>query len=257
MSNIHSTAIIDPGAIIGKGTRIGPYCIVGPDVVLGEECLLHNHVTIAGPTRIGRHNEFYSYGSIGQQTQDLKYSAEPTYLEIGDSNCFREFVTINRATEQHGITKIGHHGNFLAYTHIGHNCLIGDNVIFSNNATLGGHVTVEDYVVIGGFGGIHQFCRIGQYAMIGGITKIVKDVPSFMIADGNPAEIRGVNQIGLERHGFLTQDIRDLRDAYKIIYRGSLNTAQAVEALQEKYRTSGLVQELLKFVIASKRGIVR
>jgi UDP-N-acetylglucosamine acyltransferase len=257
MKGIHPTAIIDPSAVIGSGTKIGPYSVVGAGVVLGEHCVLHNHVTITGPTRIGSHNEFYPYGSIGQKTQDLKYAGEPTFLEIGDHNCFREFVTINRATEAHAITKIGHHGNFLAYTHIGHDCLIGDHVIFSNNATLGGHVIVEDYVVIGGFGGIHQFCRIGQHAMIGGITKIVQDVPSFMIADGNPAKIRGINQTGLERRGVGASDIRELWDAYKMIYRKALNTAQAVEALQKKYPESPLVQELLVFIAASKRGIVR
>ena len=257
MHQIDPTAIIDPSAEIGDGTRIGPYCVIGAGVVLGENCTLHNHVTIAGPTTIGAHNEFYPYSSIGQRTQDLKYVGEPTFLEIGDHNCFREFITVSRATEAHGITKIGHYGNFLAYTHIGHDCRIGDHVIFSNNATLGGHVTVEDHVVIGGLSGIHQFCRIGQYAMVGGFTKIVQNVPSFMIADGNPAEVRGINQIGLERHGISASDIRDLRDAYKIIYRGSLNTAQALEALQEKHRESHLVKQLISFISASKRGIVR
>ncbi|MFZ4115904.1 MAG: acyl-ACP--UDP-N-acetylglucosamine O-acyltransferase [Chthoniobacterales bacterium] len=257
MPDIHSTAIIDPTAEIGEGTYIGPYSIIGAGVVLGENCRVHHHVTLTGPTKIGLHNEFYPYSSIGGRTQDLKYREEPTFLEIGDHNCFREFVTVNRATAPHGITRIGHYGNFLAYAHIAHDCVVGNHVIFSNNGTLAGHVVVEDDVVIGGLSAVHQFCRIGAHAIIGGCTKIVQDVPSFMIADGNPAEVRGVNQIGLERHGMSTSEIRDLRDAYKIIYRGSLNTAQAVEALQEKYPESSLVQQLIAFITCSKRGIVR
>lgn len=257
MSDIHETAIIDPKASIGKGTKIGPYCVIGAEVVLGEYCLLHNHVTIAGPTTIGDHNIFYPYGSIGGRSQDLKYSGEPTFLEIGNHNSFREFVTINRATAPHERTKIGHYGNFLAYTHIGHDCLVGDHVIFSNNTTLGGHVVVEDHVVIGGLSGVHQFCRIGEYAMIGGITKIVQDVPSFMIADGNPAAVRGVNQTGLERAHFEPSDIRMLRHAYKIIFREKRNTTQALELLQEKYPEVLVIKKLVEFITTTKRGIVK
>lgn len=257
MSDIHPTAIIDSSAHIGQGTTIGAYCIIGAGVVLGENCKLHNHVTIAGPTKIGDENEFYPYGSIGQKTQDLKYRGEPTFLEIGDHNCFREFVTIHRSTTKDGLTKIGHHGNFLAYSHIAHDCIVGNHVIFSNNGTLAGHVTVEDYAVIGGLSGVHQFCRIGRHAIIGGCTKIVQDVPSFMIVDGNPAAVRGINHIGLERHHFSSGEIRDLREAYKIIYRSGLNTSQALDAVREKYTTSLLIEELLAFVDTSKRGIVK
>ena len=257
MSSIHSTAIIDSSAKIGSGTRVGPYCVIGSGVVIGEHCTLHNHVTIAGSTTIGAHNEFYPFSSIGQQTQDLKYAEEPTFLEIGHHNCFRECVTVNRATAPYGKTVIGSHGNFLAYAHIAHDCVVGNHVIFSNNGTLAGHVNVEDYVVLGGLSAVHQFCCIGQHAIIGGCTKIVQDVPSFMIADGNPAEVRGINQIGLERHGMSSSEIRDLREAYKIIYRGSLNTAQALEVLREKYQQSLLVLALIDFISHSKRGIVR
>lgn len=255
MPEIHPTAIIDPSAEIGSGSRIGPYCIVGADVELGGDCHLQAHVTIMGPTKIGAHNEFYPYTSIGQRTQDLKYVGEPTYLEIGDHNCFREFVTVNRATAQYGKTIIGSHGNFLAYAHIAHDCIVGDHVIFSNNGTLAGHVTVGDYAIIGGLSAVHQFCRIGEHAMIGGCTKIVQDVPSFMIADGNPAAIRGINQAGLERRGFSAEEIKELRNAYKMIYRRELNTAQAVEALKQS--SSKVVQALLLFITTSQRGIIR
>ena len=202
MSGIHPTAIIAPSAQVAPSTRVGPYSVIGPGVVLGEDCILHNHVTIAGPTTIGVGNEFYPYSSIGQRSQDLKYKEEPTHLRIGDHNTFREFVTVHRATDQGGTTLIGSHGNFLAYAHIAHDCTVGDHVIFSNNGTLAGHVWVGDHAVIGGLSGVHQFCRIGAHAIIGGCTKIVQDVPPFMIADGNPAEVRGINMVGLERRGF-------------------------------------------------------
>ena len=257
MARIHPTAIIDSTAHIGQTTLIGPYCIIGAGVSLGEGCRLHNHVTIAGSTTIGDGNEFYPYSSIGQRSQDLKYETEPTYLEIGNQNTFREFVTIHRATAPNTATKVGSHGNFLAYSHIAHDCVVGDHVIFSNNGTLAGHVVVGDNAVIGGLSGVHQFCRIGAHAIVGGCTKIVQDVPPFLIADGNPAEIRGVNHIGLERRGFAPESIRELREAYKVIYRNNLNTTQGLEALRSQFARSELVTYLADFIATSERGIVR
>lgn len=257
MARIHPTAIIDSTAHVGQTTQIGPYCVIGANVTLGEGCTLHNNVTIAGPTTIGEGNEFYPYCAIGHRSQDLKYEAEPTYLEIGNRNTFREFVTVHRATAPNGITRVGSHGNFLAYAHIAHDCIVGDHVIFSNNGTLAGHVVVADHAVIGGLSGVHQFCRIGAHAIVGGCTKIVQDVPPFMIADGNPAEIRGVNFVGLERRGFSADAIRDLREAYKLIYRGNLNTSQGLEALRARFPASDLVTHLAEFIATSERGIVR
>jgi UDP-N-acetylglucosamine acyltransferase len=257
MSRIHPTAIIDTTAHIGQTSHIGPYCIIGPGVSLGEGCRLHNHVTLAGPTVIGDGNEFYPYCSIGQRSQDLKYSGEPTNLVIGDGNTFREFVTVHRSTSPEGETRIGSRGNFLAYSHIAHDCIVGDDVIFSNNGTLAGHVTVGDHAVIGGLSGVHQFCRIGAHAIVGGCTKIVQDVPPFLIADGNPAEIRGVNHVGLERRGFPAESIRQLREAYRILYRSNLNTTQALESLRSDFEGSELVAHLAEFIATSERGIVR
>lgn len=254
---IHPTAVIDPAAHIGDGSTVGAYCVIGPDVQIGDGCTIHNHVTIAGPTRIGNGNTFFPYCSVGQRTQDLKYAGEPTYLEIGDQNSFREFCTLNRGTAPGSKTVIGSHGNFLAYSHIAHDCTVGDHVIFSNNGTLAGHVIVEDHAVIGGLAGVHQFCRIGRHAITGGCTKIVQDVPPFMIADGNPAEVRGINQVGLERRGFESETIRLLREAYRIIYRSNLNTKQAVEAIREQLPANPHLEELLVFIETSKRGIVR
>jgi UDP-N-acetylglucosamine acyltransferase len=257
MSRIHPTAVIDPTAHVGQTTHIGPYCVIGAGVVLGEGCRLHNHVTLAGPSVIGNGNEFYPYASVGQRSQDLKYSGEPTRLEIGDGNVFREFVTVHRATSPEGVTRIGSRGNFLAYAHIAHDCVVGDDVIFSNNGTLAGHVAVGDHAVIGGLSGVHQFCRIGAHAIVGGCTKIVQDVPPFMIADGNPAEIRGINHVGLERRGFATEAIRELREAYRLLYRSQLNTTQGLEALNRDFPSSELVRHLAEFIASSERGIVR
>ena len=176
--------------------------------------------------KAGAKNKFYAYCSIGQQTQDLKYRGEPTYLEIGDENTFREFVTVNRSTTSEGKTRIGNSGNFLAYSHIGHDCTVGDHVVFSNNGTLAGHVQVGDHAVMGGLTAVHQFCRIGRFAITGGCSKIVQDVPPFMIADGNPAEIRGVNLIGLERKNYPPESVKLIKEAFRLIYRSKYNRAR-------------------------------
>ena len=254
---IHPTAIVDPTAELGSGTVVGPYCIVAAGVSLGENCWLQHHVTLEGPLTAGPGNKFYAYCSIGQQTQDLKYAGEPTYLEIGDENCFREFVTINRSTSAKGKTRVGSGGNFLAYSHIGHDCTVGDAVIFSNNGTLAGHVQVGDHAVIGGLTAVHQFCRIGRFAITGGCSKIVQDVPPFMIADGNPAEVRGINQLGLERQGYTPEKIKPIKETFRLLYRGKMNTGQALEAVREQFGSSEDVQTILQFIATSERGIIR
>ena len=256
-SLIHPTAIIDPGAVIGEGCEIGPYCVIGGGVVLGDNCWLQNHVTLMGPSRIGAGNRFFCYSSIGQQTQDLKYVGEPTHLEVGEENTFREFVTVNRGTAPGSRTAIGSRGNFLAYSHVAHDCTVGDRVIFSNNGTIAGHVQVGDFAVIGGLTAVHQFCRIGAHAITGGCSKIVQDVPPFMIADGNPAVVRGLNKVGLERHGFGPETLKALREAYRILYRSELNQQQALERLEVEPCGDRAVQQLLAFVKSSQRGVIR
>ena len=256
-TQIHPTAIVDAKVEIGAGTIIGPYCIIGAEVVLGSNCWLQHHVTLAGPMRAGSGNKFYAYCSIGQQTQDLKYQGEPTYLEIGDENTFREFVTVNRSTTSEGKTRVGNGGNFLAYSHIGHDCTVGNGVVFSNNGTLAGHVQVGDSAVMGGLTAVHQFCRIGRFAITGGCSKIVQDVPPFMIADGNPAEIRGVNLVGLERKGFPPEDVKLIKEAFRIIYRSKYNTAQAIEAIRKELAPSEAVEQIVDFIEKSQRGISR
>ena len=256
-AQIHPTAIVDGQAEVGAGTVIGPYCIVAAGVVLGAECWLQHHVTLSGPMKAGARNKFYAYCSIGQQTQDLKYQSEPTYLEIGDENTFREFVTVNRSTTAAGKTRIGHRGNFLAYSHIGHDCMVGDAVVFSNNGTLAGHVQVGDHAVIGGLTAVHQFCRLGRYAITGGCSKIVQDVPPFMIADGNPAKVRGINVVGLERSGFSPETIKAIKEAFRLIYRSKYNTRQAVEAIQQELPASDEITQIIEFIRTTERGIIR
>jgi UDP-N-acetylglucosamine acyltransferase len=254
---IHPTAIVDPKSELGTGTVVGPYCVIGPNVVVGENCWLQHHVTLQGPMRTGAANKFYAYCSIGQQTQDLKYAGEPTYLEIGDENTFREFVTVNRSTKSDGLTRIGSRGNFLAYSHIGHDCAVGNEVVFSNNGTLAGHVQVDDNAVMGGLTAVHQFCRIGRFAITGGCSKIVQDVPPFMIADGNPAEIRGVNLIGLERKNFPADRVKPIKEAFRLIYRSKYNTAQALEAIRKELPQSDEICAIVEFIEKSERGIIR
>lgn len=256
-SQIHPTAIVDAGAEIGAGCVIGPYCVVHAHVVLGENCWLQNHVTLAGPMRAGAGNKFYAYCSIGQQTQDLKYEGEPTFLEIGNENTFREFVTVNRSTTGTGKTRIGNSGNFLAYSHIGHDCTVGDSVVFSNNGTLAGHVQIGDHAIMGGLTAVHQFCRVGRYAITGGCSKIVQDVPPFMIADGNPAKVRGINLVGLERSGFPPEKVKEIKEAFRLIYRSKLNTRQAIEAIRQELPTSDEINQVLEFIEQSQRGIIR
>jgi UDP-N-acetylglucosamine acyltransferase len=192
-----------------------------------------------------------------QQTQDLKYVGEPTYLEIGDRNTFREFSTIHRATAVGEKTKIGSGGNFLAYSHVAHECIVGENVIFSNNGTLGGHVTVGDRAYVGGLAAVHQFCRIGTLAIVGGCAKVVQDVPPYMIVDGNPAAVRGINQVGLERSGATPETIKVIREAYRILFRLGINTVEALTKLESEYGQIPEIQTLISFIQGSERGILR
>lgn len=254
---IHPTAIVHPGAEIGAGTEIGPYCVIGASVQLGEGNRLAAHVMIDGPAVIGDNNTFFPYACIGQRTQDLKYAGEPTGLEIGHGNEFREFVTVHRATGPGDRTVIGNHGHFLAYAHIAHDCHVGDHVIFSNNGTLAGHVTVEDHAIIGGLTAVHQFCRIGRFSITGGCSKIVQDVPPFIIADGNPAVPRGINKVGMERHGFSAAEVKAMRETYKTIYMRDLLLEGALNELEGPAAESEHVRHFVRFVRGSQRGIIR
>jgi UDP-N-acetylglucosamine acyltransferase len=254
---IHPTAIIHQQAIIEDGCEIGPYCVIGPGVRLLPGCKLLSHIVVEGPTTVGRNNIFHPFCSIGGRSQDLKYTTEPTYLEIGDNNRFREACTVNRATAPGGTTRVGSHNNFLAYCHIAHDCTVGDHCIFSNNATLAGHVTVEDHVVIGGLTAVHQFCRLGRMAMLGGCTKIVQDVAPYTIADGNPAAARALNTVGLDRNHVSQTSREALQAAFKLLYKSGLNTTQALEKILALDPCPPEVQHLADFVRSSQRGIIK
>jgi len=255
---IHPSAVIDAEAKVGADCRIGAYCVIGAGVELGEGCQLHSHVVLAGPAIIGPRNTFYPYACVGGRSQDLKYEGEPTGLRIGSDNVFREFTTVHRSTAANEETIIGSHCHFLAYSHVAHDCRVGDHIISSNNGTLAGHVIVEDYAVIGGLTAIHQFCRIGKHAITGGCSKIVQDVPPFMIADGNPAVVRGINKVGLQRRGFSDEDIKALRGAYRWLFRKKVNITQAIKEIEEAGLTGHkCVRELVDFVRSTERGIIR
>lgn len=252
---IHESAIIHPKANIGAGCEIGPYCVIGEHVVLGEKCKLHSHVVIDGHTTLGRENEIFPFASIGLKTQDLKWKGGATRTEIGDGNTFREYVTIHSATGDGEATRIGSRNTILAYCHIAHNCTLGDHIIMSNVATLAGHVSVEDYAVIGGLAAVHQFCRIGKMVMIGGCSKVVQDVPPFMMADGNPAETRTVNKTGMERNAVSEKAQSALRQAYKIFFREGLTVSNAVAKVEKQLAPLPEIRHLIDFVRASERGI--
>ncbi len=258
MSKIHPTAIIHKSAKLADDVEVGPYCVIHENVEIGPGCWLQNHVTIAGPVKIGANNRFFAFGSIGQQTQDLKYAGEPTFCEIGDGNIFREFVTIHRSTGAENATRIGSRNNFLAYSHVAHECVVGDDAILSNNGTLGGHVECQDFAILSGLSAVHQFCRLGRHSIVGGCTKIVQDVPPFMVADGNPAQVRAVNVVGLQRRDFSEEAVSALKQAHKLLYRKKLNVTQALDEIEAMDDApEGVLADLAAFVRNSERGIIR
>ena len=256
-AHIHPTAVIDPQAQIGAGCEVGPYCFIGPQVQLGDDCRLHSHVVLDGATTIGVRCEFFPFACIGLKTQDLKFTGGRCFLEIGTDNVFREHVTVHTATSDGGITRIGSRNHFLAYAHVAHDCVVGDHVIFSNNGTLAGHVTVEDYAIIGGLAAVHQFCRIGMMAIIGGCSKVVQDAPPYMITDGNPAIVRSVNKVGLDRNGVSEEVQRGLREAFKIVCKSGLTVSNALDRVQLEVPPSKEIQHLIDFCRKSERGIAR
>ena len=257
MSEIHPTAVIQEGARIGEGCRIGPYCVIGPNVILGTGCELHSHVVIDGHTEIGSENTFYPFASIGLRTQDLKWDGGTTWTRVGSNNTFREYVTIHSATADGDATVIGSHNNLLAYTHVAHDCQLGDHIIMSNVGTLAGHVIVEDRAIVGGLAAVHQFCRIGTMSIIGGCSKVVQDVPPYMMVDGNPAAMRTLNKEGLKRNGVNEDTQKSMRQAYRILFRSEQTFTNAVKQVRADVATSPELEHLLAFIESSERGIAK
>jgi len=254
---IHPTAIVHPNANIARGVDIGPYCLVGEHVSIGKGTMLQGHVVINGWTSIGEDCEVYPFATIGAASQDRKYAGERAYTKIGHRTVLREYVSVQRATGEDQVTAVGDDCLLLAYVHIAHNCVLGNSVTMSNLAQLAGHVEVADYATIGGQAGVHQFTRIGRYAMIGGASKITKDVPPFFLIEGNPAEPYGLNSVGLRRAGFSLAERNEIKKFYKILYNPKLNVSQAVEEMKAE-ASSEPGRELVAFLEApSQRGILK
>jgi UDP-N-acetylglucosamine acyltransferase len=254
-ARIHPTAIIEEGARLGPDVVVGAYAYVGPEVTLGAGTRLHHHATVEGFTILGERCEVFPYACVGLKTQDLKYAGGRPGLRVGNRNTFREFCTVHAATADGDFTVIGDDCLFLAYTHVAHDCEVGNRVIMSNNATLAGHVRVEDFVIIGGLSGVHQFCRIGTRAMIGGCAKVEKDIPPFLICDGHPAAVHGVNLIGLQRAGFTEGQVGLIKQGYRVLFREGLNRTQALERLKAHPQSdSPEIRAFLDFAEKSQRG---
>lgn len=255
---IHATAVISPEAELAPDVSVGPYSVIGPQVRIGAGSVIAAHVVIKGPTVIGADNRIFQFASIGDDPQDKKYAGELTRLEIGDRNTIREYCSINRGTAQDGsATRVGNDNWLMAYTHVAHDCQVANNVIMSNNATLAGHVHVEDFAILSGFCAVHQFCRIGAHAFIGGLSGITRDVLPYMMVAGHPPEPRGVNSEGLKRRGFDKEQLRSLKEAYRILYRSGLRLVEAREQLLLLGEKSAEVRTIVEFLDASERSIVR
>ncbi len=255
---IHPTAVIAPEASLGREVRVGPYAVIGPGVEIGRGTVIGAHVVISGPTAIGEDNRIFQFASVGEEPQDKKYQGEATRLEIGSRNTIREFCTINRGTAQDaGVTRVGDDNWLMSYTHIAHDCQVGSHVIMSNNATLAGHVHVGDHAILSGFTAVHQFCHIGAHSFIGGLTGITRDVLPFMLVAGQPPEPRGINQEGLKRRGFSAEQLRDLKEAYRILYRSGLRLVEAREQLGELAASRPEVRAIVEFLDRSERSILR
>ncbi|WP_426357950.1 acyl-ACP--UDP-N-acetylglucosamine O-acyltransferase [Pseudocolwellia sp. HL-MZ19] len=255
---IHEQAIIEPGAVIGKNVTIGPWTYISKNVVIGDDCVISSHVVINGPTRIGKGNRIFQFASIGEDCQDLKYAGEHTELVIGDNNTFRESCTIHRGTVQdNSLTKIGSNNLFMAYTHVAHDCVVGNHCILANNASIAGHVHVGDHVILGGMSGVHQFCHIGAHSFIAANALVLKDVPPYVMASGQPAKPFGLNSEGLKRRGFDKDVILTIKRAYKAVYRKGLSADDAIEEIQKLADNMPELTLFSDFIRDSSRGVIR
>lgn len=256
--SVHPTAIIASGAKVHATVEVGPYAVIGPQVEIGAGTTVGPHAVIDGRTRLGERNKVFQFASVGAPPQDLKYAGEDSALEIGNENLIREFTTLHKGTTGGGgVTRIGNRNLFMAYAHVAHDCQVGSGCVLANAATLGGHVEIGDHVIIGGLAAVHQFTRIGQHAFVAGGAMVVMDVPPFCTAQGDRAELAGINSIGLARHGFSEDQIGRVKEAYRILFRSKLPLEEAVERLRTELGDQPEIQALLTFVTTSRRGITR
>jgi UDP-N-acetylglucosamine acyltransferase len=256
--NIHPTAVVHPKARIAEGVEIGPYSVIGENVSIGSETKIASHVLIEGWTTIGERNQLHSFSCIGTPPQDVGYKNEETYLIVGNDNVIREFATVHRATTKADRkTEIGNKNYLMAYSHVAHDCKLGNSIIMANSAGLAGHITIEDYAILGGIVGVHQYVRIGAYAMIGGQSAIVQDIPPYVSAAGNRAQLYGLNTIGLKRKGFSDAVINNLKKAYKIIFRSGMTIEEAIKKVVDEFPDCKEVNYFVDFMRHSKRGVTR
>jgi len=257
--NVHPSAVVDAAAKIPASCKIGPFCVVGPDVEMGENCELISHVVLQGPTTLGDHNRIFPFAAVGIGPQDLTYKGEPTRLEIGSHNDIREYVTIHRGTVKGGqLTRIGSHCLIMAYSHIAHDCVIGDHVLMANAATLAGHVNVEDWAVVGALCPVHQFVRVGAHSYIGGGTTITQDVlPFSKTSAARENRAYGANSVGLQRRGFSPERVKKIQHAFRVLLASKLNTSQAIARLRSEADSSEDVELLIRFIESSERGVIK
>jgi UDP-N-acetylglucosamine acyltransferase len=256
--SVHPTAIIADSAVIADDVEVGPYTVIGENVEIGAGSRLNSHVVINGPTRIGKNNHIYQFSSVGDDPQDKKYRDEPTRLEIGDGNTIREFCTISRGTIQdRGVTTIGDDNWIMAYVHIAHDCDVGSHCIFANNATLAGHVYVGDYAIFAGFTGAHQFCHVGAHAFLGMYAGTSRDVPAYTMVGGQPASPKGINSEGLKRRGFTVDQVRNIKNAYRVVYRNGLKLDEAISELEGVVAEQPELGIFIESLKSSERGIIR
>jgi UDP-N-acetylglucosamine acyltransferase len=255
---IHATAIVAPDAALGEGVDVGAYAVIGPGVEIGPRTRIGAHAMVHCHVRLGADNVVHAYASVGDAPQDKKYQGEPTRLEVGDRNVIREFVTLNRGTtKDRGVTTIGDDNLFMSYSHVAHDCVVGNQCVLANSATLGGHVVLGDWVIMGGFAAIHQFCKVGAHAFLANNAAVTRDVPPFVMAVGAPATPHSINSEGLKRRGYTPQQIRNLRNAYRVLYRSGLRLEQALEQLNALARDQPEVRPLAEFIPQSTRSLVR
>ena len=255
---IHATAIISEHATLAEGVEVGAYTVIGDGVEIGRGTSVGSHVVINGPTTIGKDNRIYQFASIGDDPQDKKYAGEPTRLVVGDRNTIREFCTFSRGTSQDaGETRIGSDNWIMAYVHVAHDCVVGDHTIMANNTTLAGHVHVGDWVIMGGFSGAHQFCRIGAHAFLGMYTGVNRDVAAYTMVSGNPGVPRGINSEGLKRRGFDAEQIRNIKNAYRLVYRQGRKLNEAIDEIASLSASQPELEPLLDSLRASERGLIR
>jgi len=247
---------VSPKARLGEGVTVGPFSVIEDDVVIGDGTWISSGVVVANGSRLGKRCKVFNGASVGGPPQDLKYAGEETFLEVGDDTVIREFVTLNRATKETGTTRVGKNCLFMAYTHVAHDCQLGDNVILANCVALGGHVVIGDWGIVGGLTPVHQFVHIGEHAMVGGGFRVSKDVPPYILAGQEPLVFERINIVGLRRRGFDDRSLSSLDAAFRLIYKSGLNVSQAVERIVAEVERTPVVEKLLSFVASSKRGII-